>query len=189
MLLLSVTVFAQEKKETFSITNYFTERYRDFTMMKISIVPPDGFAKDNDEVGFLNRKNAAAIRAEEIRQGVSASSADFFKRFDSTEHKDSLGMKLLDAYNFKINGFEAHLVNLSGIVDGDDYIQWWMFIGDNSDTYVLKSFIPAKKKKALEQQVRSALLSVFYEPDKRLIPPGGDPTTTSSSACSCHNKK
>jgi hypothetical protein len=176
-------------QKPFAITNYFTERYRDFPMMKISIIPPECFTKDTDQVGFLDSKDAAAIRAEEIKQGVHTTSADFFKLFDSTRRNDSLGVKLLELYNFNINGYEAHLVNVLGKIEGDDYLQWWIFIGDTSDTYIVKSFIPTGKKKVLEQQVRSALLSVFYEPDRRLIPFGVDPTTTSSSACNCHNKK
>jgi hypothetical protein len=187
-LLITVNAFAQQKQETFTITNYFNQHYRDFPMMKISIVPPEGFGKDTDQVGFLDSKNEAAIRAEEIKHDVRTASADFFKLFDSTGLNDSLGLKLLESYNFKINGYEAHLVNVSGKIEGEDYLQWRMFIGDTSDTYVLKSFIPAKKKNALEQKVRTALLSVFYEPDRRLIPIGVDPTTTSSSACNCHNK-
>ena len=176
-------------QENFAITNYFTERYLDFPMMKISIVPPDGFIKDTNDIGFVNLKYNSAIRAEELREGVTVSAADFLKSFDSIYHKDSLGMKLKESFNFKINGFDAHLVNLSGNIEGDDYIQWVLFIGDASDTYIVKGYIPEKRKKILEQQVRSALLSIFYEPDRRLLPPGADATTTSSAACSCHTKK
>ena len=182
----SLTAFAQE---SFTLTNYFTPHYRDFTMMKISIVPPAGFAKDTDQVGFLDVKDAAAIRAEEIKKGVHEVSTIFLKRFDSTGHNDSLGLQFISQINFTINRFEAHLLNLSGIVDGDEYLQRWLFIGDTGDTYIVKGFIPEKKKKVLEQQVHNALLSVFYEPDRRLIPPGGDATGTSSSSCSCHNQK
>lgn len=176
-------------QENFSITNYFTEHYRDFTMMKISIVPPEGFIKDTNEAGFINSKFNAAIRAEEVRKGISAASVDFMKNFDSASHKDSAGMKINESFSFKINGYDAHLVNLSGNVEGDDYIQWCLFIGDASETYIIRGYIPAKRKKVLEQQVRSSLLSVFYEPDRRLLPPGADATTTSSGACSCHTKK
>jgi hypothetical protein len=176
-------------QENYTVTNYFSQRYRDFQMMKISIIPPDGFAKDTNGIGFVDLKNNAAIRAVELHQGVRAASAIFFNIFDSIEHKDSLGMKFLESYNFKINGYEANLVNLSGKVEGDSYIEWRILIGDNSNTYIVTGFIPANKKKILEQHVRSALLSVFYEPDRRLIPPGSDPTTTSSNACGCHSNK
>ncbi|MDP4229899.1 MAG: hypothetical protein Q8916_05780 [Bacteroidota bacterium] len=183
---ISVKVFAQD---SFSITNYFTEKYRDFPMMKVSIVPPDGFIKDTNEPGFINRKMSAAIRAQEIRQGIKTVAANFFKSFDSTKHKDSLGMKLLDSYEFRINKFEAHVAKISGEVEGDDYLQWLVFVGDSTDTYLVKGFIPEGRKDKLEQQVRSSLLSVFYEPDRRLIPIGADPTTTSSVPCSCSTKK
>ena len=181
--------YSQQKQEAFIITNYVTEHYRDFPMMKISIIPPAGFLKDPDQVGFLDSKDAAAIRAEHIKQGVQKAAVDFFKRFDSTSHKDSLGIKLVELYDFRINGFEAHLVGTSGTLEGEDYLQWLLFIGDASDTYILKGFLPTSKKKTLEQQVRSALLSVFYEPERRLIPVGADPTTTGTSSCNCQTKK
>jgi hypothetical protein len=183
---ISVNVFAQD---SFSITNYFTEKYRDFPMMKISIVPPDGFIKDTNEPGFINRKLSSAIRAQEIRNGIKIVAASFFKSFDTTKHKDSLGMKLLDSYEFRINKFEAHVAKISGEVEGDDYVQWLVFVGDSTDTYLIKGFIPESRKDKLEQQVRSSLLSVFYEPDRRLLPIGADPTTTSSVPCSCSTKK
>jgi len=179
-------VFAQE---SFTITNYFTQDYRDFPMMKISIIPPSGFPKDTDQAGFLDPKDAAAIRADEIKLGAHEAATGFIKKFDSTGRNDSLGLKLLQQFNFRINGYEALLVNVSGIVEGEEYLQWWIFIGDKSDTYIVKGFIPAKKKNLLESQVRTSLLSVFFEPDRRLILPGTDPTTTSTSSCSCHNQK
>jgi len=188
VLQVSSNIFAQEKQETFTITNYVSQRYRDFQMMKISIVPPEGFAKDTDQAGFLDSKDAAAIRADEKKQSVHSAAPEFFKLFDSSGHNDSLGLKLLGSFNFKINGYESHLVNLSGKIEGEDYLLWWLFIGDASDTYIVKSYIPVIKKNELEQRVRTALLSVFYEPDRRLIPPGGDPTTTGTSSCNCHTK-
>lgn len=176
-------------QENFAITNYFSPQYRDFQMMKVSIIPPAGFEKDTEVAGFINIKNGAAIRAQEIKQSIKQTSDYFFSHFDSTEHKDSLGMKLIETFNFKINGFESHLVNMTGKVEEEDYLEWRLFIGDTSSTYIINGFMPANGRTSLEQQIRSALLSVFYEPDRRLIPPGGDATTTSSSACNCHNKK
>ena len=188
MFCLCSNIFAQEKKDVFNITNYFSPQYRDFQMMKISIVPPQGFVRDTDQVGFLDSKNAAAIRAEVIKHGILSTSADFFNLFDSNQRNDSLGLKMLESFNFRINGYEAHLVDLSGSVEGSEYLQWWMLIGDSTETYVVKSFIPLTKKGELEQRVRTALLSIFYEPERRLIPVGVDPTTTGTSSCNCHNK-
>ncbi len=176
-------------QENFKITNYFTEHYRDFTMMKISIVPPEGFVKDTSEGGFINWKYNTAIRAQEVREGIGIASAMFLKSFDSVTHKDSLGIMLNETFNFKINGFDAHLINLSGSIEGEEYVQWLLFIGDASETYIIRGYIPAKRKKMLEHQVRSSLLSVFYESARILLPPGEDGTTTSSGACSCHTKK
>ena len=189
MLLSSMPALAQEKQESFTVTNYFSERYRDFQGTKISIVPPDGYFKDTLDIGFVNIKNGSALRTEERREDVSFVASSFFKNFDTLSHKDSLGAELHESFNFRINGFQSHLVHLSTIVDGEDYLEWILFIGDKSYTYIVKGFIPRSKQVELELPVRTALLSVFYEPDRRIIPAGVDATTTSSSSCSCHSKK
>lgn len=184
---LSVNVASAQ--ENFAITNYFSPKYRDLTMMKISLIPPVGFIRDTEMLGFIDREHGAALRAELIKQSIDSTSNYFFAHFDSIEHKDSLGMKIIESFHFRINGFIAHLVNMTSKVEGNDYLEWRLFIGDTSSTYLIKGFMPANGSKNLEQQIRSALLSVFYEPDRRLLPPGTDPTTTSTSACNCHNKK
>ncbi|MEP7235296.1 MAG: hypothetical protein ABI778_08370 [Ignavibacteriota bacterium] len=187
-VLIACPLLAQEKHETFAITNYVSDRYRDLQMMKISIVPPQGFVRDTDQIGFIDSKNASAIRAEEIQKGIEVACSGFLNLFDSTGKSDSLGLRLLDKFDFAINGFKAHLVSLSGKLESENYDEWWLFIGDKTETYILKGFLPHNKKAELEQAIRSSLLSVFYEPDRRLIPPGGDPTITGSSSCNCHNK-
>ena len=184
--LLVQTVSAQEN---FTITNYFSPKYRDFQMMKISIIPPAGFEKDTDQVGFIDPKSRAAIRAEVIKQGIRQTSEYFFTHFDSTTNKDSLGMKIIESFRFTINGFRSHLVNMTAKVEGEDYLEWRLFIGDTTSTYLIRGFMPASGRTSLEQQIRTSLLTIFYEPDRRLIPPGTDATTTTTSACNCHNKK
>jgi hypothetical protein len=182
----STDIFAQE---SLTITNYFTDRYRDFPMSKVSIIPAKGFEKDSESPGFINRKYASAIRSEEMHAGILETSKNFFNSFDSIHHKDSLGVLISNSLHVLINGFSAYFSELSGNIDGENYSEQIVIIGDNANSYILKGYFPAEKKSELEKEMRTSLLSVFYEPDRRILPPGADATTTSSSACSCHNQK
>jgi hypothetical protein len=184
-LLFAVNVYAQE---SFTITNYFTEQYRDFPLTKISIIPPAGFEKDTLALGFYNKKYSSALRAGEMRTGVKTASDIFFKSFDSLSRKDSSGMTLLESYSFKINGFNATLASLYGNIEGEDYFEWRIFIGDTANTYIVKGYFPANKKSEIDHAIRSALLSVFYEPDRRILPPNSDWTMTPSGKCACQRK-
>ena len=183
--LFTVNVHAQD---SFTITNYFTENYRDFPFMKISIIPPAGFQKDTLALGFYSKKYSSALRATEMRIGIAAATEIFFKSFDSITKKDSAGMTLLESYSFKINGFEAKLASLYGKIEGEDYFEWRIFIGDKLNTYIVKGYFPASRKNEIDHDIRTALLSVFYEPDRRILPPNSDWTMTSSGKCACQRK-
>lgn len=189
LLLTILIVNTASAQDNFTITNYFSPQYHDFQMMKISLVPPAGFEKDTEVIGFIDSKNGAAIRAEMIKQSIKQTSDYFFTHFDSTTHKDSLGMKIIESFDFKINDFQSHLVHMTAKVEGDDYTEWRLFIGDTVSSYLIRGYMPANGKTTLEQRIRTSLLTTFYEPDRRLIPAGTDPTTTSSTSCSCHLKK
>jgi hypothetical protein len=202
LLLFFVFVTASLKaaaQENFTVMNYFTDHYRDFPMMKISIIPPAGFVKDTTEPGFINSNDNASIRAIEIKKNVDSAFADFFFGIDSTGrqgkytlgiiHAGSAPMELLEVYDFTINGFSAHLLKVFEYTEGEKYFVWTLFIGDAETAYMINGYLPKRKQQELDRQIRSSLLSAFYEPQRRIIPPGVDPTTTGSSACSCHNKK
>jgi hypothetical protein len=196
ILIFSFKVSAQDN---FTITNYFTNRYRDFPMSKISIIPPAGFEKDTIQSGFIDRKNNASIRTLEIKKNVDSAFADFFIGLDSSgrQGKYKLGIintltgpiELLEVYDFTINGFSAHLLKIFEYTEGDKYFVWTLFVGDSARTYMINGFLPKRKQKELDQQIRTSLLSVFYEPDRRILPVGADATTTGSSACGCHSQK
>jgi hypothetical protein len=177
--------FAQD---TFTITNYFTENYRDFPLTKISIIPPAGFEKDTLALGFFSKRYSSALRVGEMQMGIKSSVEKFFKSFDSLNRKDSAGMTLLESYSFKINGFDAKLASLYGKIEGEEYFEWRVFIGDSVNTYIVKGYFPASKKTEIDHDIRTALLSVFYEPDRRILPPNSDWTMTSSTKCACQRK-
>ncbi|MEI8134712.1 MAG: hypothetical protein WCH46_06485 [bacterium] len=195
LFLASQSVVAQGSNP---ITNYFTEKYRDFPMLHISIIPPTGFEKDTVEPGFIKRKDRTYIRAIELKEQIDSAFKHFFVGLDTTgEHGKYLAgmlylpsgpIKVLEAYDFRINHYQAHLVKLSEYTDRDDYYVWTLFIGDSTHTTMVNGFFPKSKAGELDSQIRTSLLSVFYEPDRRILLPGADPTTTSSSGCNCHNK-
>jgi hypothetical protein len=197
-ILLVLSFTSAEAQNNFTITNYFSEKYRDFPMSKISIIPPAGFVKDTAEFGFISRSNNSSIRVIDMKKNVDTVFESFIHGVDSTGRsgKYKLGIintetgpiEVLEIYDFKINGFSSHLVKLFEYTEGEKYFVWTLFTGDTATTYMINGFLPKRKQNELEQPIRNALLSVFYEPNRRILPIGADATSTSVSACGCHDK-
>ncbi len=179
---------AQEGSNALTITNYVSEKYRDFPLTKVSIILPDGFVSDSDSFGFINKQHHASLVVDDHRENVLMAANEFIKMFNDSDHTDTLHHKLIESYWCKINGFDGFLVGMSSPDSPDRISQWWMFIGDHSGSYVIRGVLPEKRDDEISKQIRNALLTVFYEPDRRLVAPGADPTTTGTSACRCHQK-
>ncbi len=180
---------AQQRSDALTITNYVSEKYRDFPLTKVSIIPPDGFVSDSDSFGFTNKAHNASLVVDDHRENVLMAANEFIKMFNDSDHTDTLHRKLIESYWCKINGFDGFLAGLSNPDSPDRISQWWMFIGDHGGSYVIRGILPEKGDEEISKQIRNALITVFYEPDRRLVAPGADPTTTGTSACRCHQKQ
>jgi hypothetical protein len=179
---------SHSQEQTISVTNYLTEDYRDYPFTKISLKLPDGYAFSPIDNGFRNEKTKSVIRIEEVSSPVLTVADGFLRRFDVTTAIDSFGFTLREKMSVMLNNkYSGFLVGLSAEVDGDDYNHVWLFIGDESRTYVIKAMTPEENGEGEIRTLRAAVLSVFYDPAR--IMPGQDPTTTSSSSCKCNEKK
>jgi hypothetical protein len=188
ILLFGVQVSLHAQEQTINVTNYLTEDYRDYPFTKISLKLPDGYAFSPIDNGFRNDKTKSVIRIEEVTAPVLTVVDGFLRRFDVTTAIDSFGFTLREKMSVMLNNkYRGFLVGLSAEVDGDDYNHVWLFIGDETKTYVIKAMTPEENGEGEIRTLRAAVLSVFYDPDR--IMPGQDPTTTSSSSCKCNEKK
>lgn len=174
-----------------TITNYFTERYRDIPMTRISLLLPDGFVWDTLDNEYRNEQQNITLRSEEVSNAFPQVRAEFLSRFTQASDaylSDSLGFLLTSSERFRINGFDAMLCSL--LVSDDwhsDIEHTWLFIGDSTRTYVIKMI--GGRSDASRHDKQTTLLSVIYDPARVIIPRGGDPTVKSSSSCKCNDKK
>jgi hypothetical protein len=174
-----------------TITNYFTERYRDIPMTRISLLLPDGFVWDTLDNEYRNEQQNITLRSEEVSNAFPQVRAEFLSRFTQASDaylSDSLGFLLTSSERFRINGFDAMLCSL--LVSDDwhsDIEHTWLFIGDSTRTYVIKMI--GGRSDASRRDKQTTLLSVIYDPARVIIPRGGDPTVKSSSSCKCNDKK
>ncbi len=194
IVLLTITLgvqqgYAQERHDALTITNYVSEKYRDFPLTKVSIILPEGFVSDSDTFGFSNKQHTASLVVDDHRENVLMAVTEFIKNFNDSDHTDSLHRKLIESYWCKINGYDGFLAGIANPDSQERISQWWMFIGDRSGSYVIRGILPENGDDAISKQIRNALLTVFYEPDRRLVAPGADPSTTGTSACRCHQKQ
>ncbi len=174
-----------------TITNYFTERYRDIPMTRISLLLPDDFVWDTLDNEYRNEQQNITLRSEEVSNAFLQVRAEFLSRFTQASDaylSDSLGFLLTSSERFRINGFDAMLCSL--LVSDDwhsDIEHSWLFIGDSTRTYVIKMI--GGHSDASRRDKQTTLLSVIYDPARVIIPRGGDPTVKSSSSCKCNDKK
>lgn len=188
LLVGEATSYAQE--QTINVTNYLTVDYRDYPFTKISLKLPDGYTFSPIDNGFRNEKTKSVIRIEEVTAPVLSVADGFLRRFDVTTAIDSFGFTLREKMSVSLNNkYRGFLVGLSAEVDGDDYNHVWLFIGDESRTYVIKAMTPEDNGEGEIRTLRAAILSAFYDPTRIMLQPGQDPTTTSSSSCKCNDKK
>lgn len=181
-------LFAQE--QTINVTNYLTEDYRDYPFTKISLKLPAEYMFSPIDNGFRNEKTKSVIRIEEVSSPVLTVADGFLRRFDVTTAIDSFGFTLREKMGVMLNNkYRGFLVGLSAEVDGDNYSHVWLFIGDDTKTYVIKAMTPEDNGEGEIRTLRAAVLSAFYDPTRIMLAPGQDPTSTSSSSCKCNDKK
>lgn len=187
-LLSFSSLYGQE--QTINVTNYLTEDYRDYPFTKISLKLPDGYSFSPIDNGFRNEKTGSVIRIEEVTAPVLHVADGFLRRFDVTTAIDSFGFTLREKMSVMLNNkYHGFLIGLSAEVDGDDYSHVWLFIGDQTKTYVIKAMTPEDNGEGEIRTLRAAVLSAFYDPTRIMLAPGQDPTTISSSSCKCNDKK
>lgn len=185
---MSSSLFGQE--HTINVTNYLTESYRDYPFTKISLNIPNEFVFSPIDNGFRAEKTSSVIRIETVTAPASEVIHSFLDRFDSATAVDSFGFTLIDKMNILLNKtYPGSLVELTAEVDGDEYRHIWLFVGDDSKTYVIKGMTPEENGETELRMLRGVMLSTFYDPTRIILAPGQDPTTTSSSACKCNDKK
>ncbi len=123
---------------------------------KCSLIPPSGFVAATTFSGFQNAEAGASIMINELPAPYQLLVDGF-----TAEALRSKGMTLINKQTIDFNGSKATLIHLTQAANGTTYIKQ-MFVFGNAGTSVLVNGIYPEASKALEPEIKAALLTTVY---------------------------
>lgn len=163
IILLPFLSFSQSyNSKSVKITNNLSANYVEITGTKIKIVPPKGFIRATSYTGFTHEIAGTSIVVTEIPGEVNRNFIGFDKKYLFKS-----GVIVEDQTYYQINGFDALLVTGKQAAYGKTYYRLMLVIGDIYRTYLLSASIITTSSDKHVAEVKDALLSVIYDPEKK----------------------
>ncbi len=147
-----------------SVTNILTAGHINIAGTKISIIPPQGFTKASDFLGFQQELSGSSIMFLDVPGPFSEISKGFTK-----ENFLSQGVQVQEIENLVINGLPAIFVTGEQNAYGNEYIKFVLSFGTEKETIMINGAYP-KNLNETGTDIKSAMLTAYYEPDKVINP-------------------
>jgi len=147
-----------------SVTNLLTSGHINIAGTKISIIPPQGFTKASDFLGFQQELSGSSIMFLDVPGPFSEISKGFTK-----ENFLSQGVQVQDIENLVINGLPAIFITGEQNAYGNEYIKFVLSFGTEKETIMINGAYP-KNLNETGTDIKSAMLTAYYEPDKVINP-------------------
>lgn len=171
VLLLFITIcvnsvlFAQTgKNQAIEIINEKTGNHKDIPGMQISIIPPHDFVFSDRFTGFEHKIAGSSIMISEVPGDVHHSFLGFSKA-----NMMKAGMIVENEILYQINGYDALFQKGQQGAYGKIYTKYILVIGDYKKTFMLSASLPIETSQTHKKEVKEALLSIVYEPDRKVI--------------------
>jgi hypothetical protein len=156
---LQINAFAQK---SIKIENKEHAGYVKIPGTGLSIVAPENYTTSERFTGFENKLAEGSIMVVKVPGSVQNNLLAFKKNKDIRK-----GMVVSDETMYKINGSQALLQGGIQMSYGKTYLRYRLVIGDMENTYLLNaSWVKDNDAKAEAKRVKTALLSVIYEPEE-----------------------
>jgi hypothetical protein len=131
---------------------------------KISLVPPKGFIKAQDFVGFQQNESGSSIIVAEIKAPFAETKAGL-----TNEALLSRGIVVQQADSMTINNLPASFITGIQTARGTTFTKYILAFGTKEETMLLTGVFPEALKE-LGAGIRTAMLSAFYEAGKKINP-------------------
>lgn len=159
MLLLFQHAFGQR-----IIENKFTEAHQNIKGTKISLIPPDGFTDAQNFLGLQQAEIGSSILILDIPGPYAEVSKGITQK-----NLQSKGIDLLSVENLIINSLPAIFATGTQKASGNLYTKYILVTGTESETIMINGVHPDDLK-LVGEQIKNAMLSVYYDADKTLNP-------------------
>ncbi len=155
----SLLVFSQTEIKT-----EIGDNHEQIKGTKISMVRPTGFTEAANFAGFQQDESGASIMVLDLPAPFSEVSKAF-----SEEALLSQGMVLLTSEEIILNGMAAFLLTVEQKAYGQTFKKHILALGKENETILINGTFPIEKT-ALDNPVKAALLTTFFDADKEIDP-------------------
>ncbi len=131
---------------------------------KISLIPPDGFIKATNFLGFQQSQSGSTIMVLDIPGPFSETSKGMTK-----ERFLSQGVEVKNVEKLTLNNLPAILVTGEQNAYGNVYTKFVLCFGTEKETILINGATPNNLKE-ISSSVKNSILTSYYEADKRINP-------------------
>jgi len=156
---LSYTSFGQTM-----ITTKITDAHTHVTGTKVSLIPPADFTKAANFLGFQQTQSGSSIMVINVPGPFATIAAGFTKEGLLTQ-----GVVASKIENMQLNTIPAIFVTAEQSAYGNTYTKYILAFGTDKETMLINGIYP-KDRSELDEGMKKALMSVVYEPNKKVNP-------------------
>lgn len=142
-------------------TNNISASYVDVTGTKLKMIPPRGFTNSTKYTGFMHELAGSSIVITEIPGDVNKNMIGFDKKYLIKS-----GVVVDKQTFYRINGFDALLIEGQQVAYGKTYYRVMLLIGDIYRSYLISASMISTSSLKHVEEVKESVLSVIYEPQK-----------------------
>lgn len=168
LILLLFPLFSSSQginQRSIEVNNKDNANYVDVRGVPIKIIPPPGFIKSDSFFGFTHKLSGSSIVITDLKADVNRSFLSFSKR-----ELFKTGVLVSSETMYKINGFDAMLVEGQQNAHGNMYDRILLVIGNHKRTVLLNASFLASSSERHANEIRESLLSVIFQDDKDVNP-------------------
>ncbi len=160
-ILLSFSLFSNAQETLKDISNQKTENHINIPGTRLFIIPPKGFTIAKSFIG-LQKGEDVGIQVYDLDGG------NFYSNARSINRKkfEDYGLKVYDYSEFHLNTYPAKYLYVQGSALIHSH---QLTFGDSTFSVMLMTVFPPGDKEMAEQ-LKTALLSVYYDPSFKVDP-------------------
>lgn len=147
-----------------TINNILTTEHQNLIGTKISLIPPKGFVKADNFLGLQQTQSGSTIIVLDIPGPFSETSKAMTK-----EGFLSQGIEVKTIENLTLNNLPAIFATGEQNAYGNIYTKFVLCFGTDQETIMINGACPNNLKE-IAKEVKTAILTSFYEKDKKINP-------------------
>ncbi|MBP8994786.1 MAG: hypothetical protein KBG30_13400 [Bacteroidales bacterium] len=140
-------------------TNNINANYKTVVGTKIKLIPPRGFTESKSFTGFQHELAGSSIIVSEIPGEVNRNMIGLDKKY-----LIKTGVIVDKQTFYKINGFDAMLIEGKQVAYGKTYNKIMLLTGDIYRSYLISASMPSNVSQRHIEEVKESVLGVIYDP-------------------------